>query len=413
MITDRIRLASFLATAAAASLAAACSGSGEPADGVEVRDSAGVVLVHSSRPRWEGGDEWSIASEPDLVIGERKGEGPYLLHLTGRAHRLPNGGVLITQRAADELRLFDSTGRHVRSMGGTGDGPGEFRSVATTCLRGDTVSAYDVARGRLTAYTLDGELVGSRPLTPLDEAQRLRLPVWFSSFADCDRLGRPNNPMADRSGHTTFAYWRLELDDLSLDTVTVVEWRDAPGRNHAREEGGPLLFWSFPRAVAGDSTVYVSDDAAFHVEEFARDGRLLRRFGRAYDPVPITDDDIARYHAFQLGQRVAHTDPSALRQAQESARYADSWRAHTQMVVDAAGNLWLRHFVRPWEEPAEDVWTVYDPDGVWLGEVRTPSALWVTEIGDDYVLGVWRDELDVESVRLFRLTKPRGEKGGG
>ena len=48
---------------------------------------------------------------------------------------------------------------------------------------------------------------------------------------------------------------------------------------------------------------------------------------------------------------------------------------------------------------------VFDPDGIWLGTVATPRGLRVTEIGTDYVVGVWRDELDVEYIRVYDLEK--------
>ena len=37
---------------------------------------------------------------------------------------------------------------------------------------------------------------------------------------------------------------------------------------------------------------------------------------------------------------------------------------------------------------------------------RSDSAgIPIVEIGDDYILGVWRDELDVEYVRMYGLEK--------
>jgi hypothetical protein len=50
-------------------------------------------------------------------------------------------------------------------------------------------------------------------------------------------------------------------------------------------------------------------------------------------------------------------------------------------------------------------WTVFDPEGRMLGTVATPARFRVFEIGTDYVLGVWADDMDVEHVRLFTLEK--------
>ena len=50
-------------------------------------------------------------------------------------------------------------------------------------------------------------------------------------------------------------------------------------------------------------------------------------------------------------------------------------------------------------------WTVFDSQGVMLGVVQTPPAFLVYQIGADFVLGSWSDELDVEHVRLYELIK--------
>ena len=78
--------------------------------------------------------------------------------------------------------------------------------------------------------------------------------------------------------------------------------------------------------------------------------------------------------------------------------------------LDAAGNLWVEPYVVPGAESPP--FEVYDPEGVWLGSVAMPPglrrssssspSLW---IGEDYVLGVWVDELEVEYVRLYELVK--------
>jgi hypothetical protein len=47
-----------------------------------------------------------------------------------------------------------------------------------------------------------------------------------------------------------------------------------------------------------------------------------------------------------------------------------------------------------------------DPDGRWLGEITFPERFVLTDVGFDYVLGWWRDDLGVESVRLYDLIKP-------
>lgn len=70
---------------------------------------------------------------------------------------------------------------------------------------------------------------------------------------------------------------------------------------------------------------------------------------------------------------------------------------------DRVGNLWVAEY-RVLDEPSR--WQIFDPSGRWLGELTLPDGGRITEIGDDYVLGVWRDEAEVETVRLYGLRKP-------
>jgi hypothetical protein len=41
-----------------------------------------------------------------------------------------------------------------------------------------------------------------------------------------------------------------------------------------------------------------------------------------------------------------------------------------------------------------------------LGSVALPDRFRPTQIGSDFVLGVWSDDLDVQHVRMYRLDKP-------
>ena len=51
---------------------------------------------------------------------------------------------------------------------------------------------------------------------------------------------------------------------------------------------------------------------------------------------------------------------------------------------------------------------MFDPEGRLLGSVQMPERFRPTHIGADFVLGVARDEMDVERVRLYTLEKGEG-----
>lgn len=70
------------------------------------------------------------------------------------------------------------------------------------------------------------------------------------------------------------------------------------------------------------------------------------------------------------------------------------------MRVSPQGHLWVR---QPGESGGPVDWIVYDLEARPIGRVTTPAGFEIHEIGRDYVLGVGRDEMDVEYVELYAL----------
>jgi len=78
---------------------------------------------------------------------------------------------------------------------------------------------------------------------------------------------------------------------------------------------------------------------------------------------------------------------------------------YTRLVLDRAGNLWVELAPVHWAAPKPVDYLVFDPDGGFLGAVTLPP-IDVLEIGDDYIMGVYRDEMEVEYLRLHTIFKP-------
>jgi hypothetical protein len=77
--------------------------------------------------------------------------------------------------------------------------------------------------------------------------------------------------------------------------------------------------------------------------------------------------------------------------------------AYNGAVADLEGNLWVRDYQA--DGTTVSTWALFDPDGVFLGTVEIPPDLRVRQIGSDYILGTWKDDLDVAYVRMHRLVK--------
>ena len=87
---------------------------------------------------------------------------------------------------------------------------------------------------------------------------------------------------------------------------------------------------------------------------------------------------------------------------------AETFPAFDLIMADALGNLWVQEYHLPGEDRTNPLWTVFDPEGRVLGFVETPAGLRIFEIGADYILGRATDDLGVEYVQVWSLSRSGG-----
>jgi hypothetical protein len=135
-------------------------------------------------------------------------------------------------------------------------------------------------------------------------------------------------------------------------------------------------------------------------------GRLIRIVRPvAPPPVEVTDAEIAARKALLI-----ENAPPQLR-AEHERIYADMPAPPTHPPFVAAylgddGTIWIL-LEAPTPNADEQPALVYAADGELLGGARLPTALSVTEISRERVVGVWQDSLGIESVRAFAVVETR------
>ena len=389
-------------------LSSACDGA--PETPVVTRDSAGVAITLSNAPDWAPEAAWRIGTDPELVVGGIAGQRPYEFTTAGDARILDNGRLLVTHCSnPPELRVYASDGGFVRNLAGRGAGPGQCNFILRTWMASDTVLVYDPSMARITYLDLHG---GGVRMLDLDAAGigdvEAGGPLWISRLADGHLLGRPNNPgpVTDGRARVPLPYVRLDPDGMTVDTIV-----EAPGTEHvvqglgtSQEDDRAVLFSPFTHARAHGVNVYLADSEGFWIEEVEQDGTLLRRFGRAWEPVAI-GRAFRRDYREQRVEAAPATRRAAVRREMARAVFADHFPAHDgELMIDPGDHLWVGHLVTPGEP--DRVWSVFHPDGRWLGEVHVPGPLRITDIGTDYVVGIWRDADGVQTIRRYPLIRP-------
>jgi len=125
--------------------------------GTTVRDSGGVRIVDNARPAWSARTAWTLSAAPVLTIGTTAGGEAHFGRIAG-ATRLRDGRIVVAERASLQLRTFDSTGRHLRTVGGKGQGPGEFSDIGVMMrLPGDSLAVESMRYSSI--FAPNGEFV--------------------------------------------------------------------------------------------------------------------------------------------------------------------------------------------------------------------------------------------------------------
>jgi hypothetical protein len=72
------------------------------------------------------------------------------------------------------------------------------------------------------------------------------------------------------------------------------------------------------------------------------------------------------------------------------------------ILVDGYDRIWVRDSHA--DDTAPTAWNVYGFDGSPLARVTTPAGFEMQHIGEDFLLGRTHDEMNVEHIRLYRLS---------
>lgn len=309
------------------------------------------------------------------------------------------GRIYVADWLLPDVVVLGPDGRHVRSIGRRGSGPGEFQRVSSVqVLPGDSVLVFDRGLRRVTVFPPSG---GEAAYTIGLHAKRLpmlpmavmRVPgsellvAWYSAPYTAQAFGPDGSRPLDVLRVLT-AQGEVERDSLllfpSAEQLVV--------RSRGRLSVGPHPFGreAYVRVLAGDRLVYAwNDSIGFKI--VGLDGRLIARLGEPHGWLEVTAEELR-----QLETEVPPHAVEVLRAAEPK-----TWPALQGMVVDDLNRVWLG--VRTRGEQTE--WAAYTLDGHYIGSALLPRELALHAIRWPRAYGVIVDELDVPTIVIYELSE--------
>ena len=357
-----------------------------------------------------GAQTWPLSPRPTISIGDDTSGEPatpeYEFNRISNLRRLSDGRILVTM--GPDIRYYSAQGKYLSKAGGRGRGPGEFQYIQDLyVLRGDTLLALNF-RNKVW-LTADGKYVRQETMM-LDPLMK---DGWFSEgavllpngnlLAPQYRQETPQNPPPVGLHRPVLRYAILDFATNAVTPlITAGGIRQITG---ARLGGGVAQAFS-PHAqhAIGRDLVYVGDNDTTFVSVFTLDGKAVRTMTVADKAIPVTSAHLDEYRQSVLEMIGAN--------ASRREQFERSWDAITKpkrfpywgtALVDQLGNLWVSAPSTGMTAPT--TWSVFNRNGRRIASVTVPKGFTPKDIGPDYILGVMRDDLGVETIRMYSLER--------
>ncbi|MGD8495721.1 MAG: 6-bladed beta-propeller [Gemmatimonadales bacterium] len=390
----------------------ACGGEGSSSSAAPAftrTDSAGVTLAVTTyaEPVPEVG--WTIDDASQIRYGESGGD-EVLFQWIRNATRLPDGRVVALDGRSSELYVFSATGELKATAGGEGDGPSELkRPSGVQVIGGDTIVVFDTSHRRLSLFDTNGGFLDEERLEAAgsgEDAPRLVVYGMIDAVGDTVTLRSDGYYMSSSTSMDEDYVFESPTLRYATDGTLVDEVAEPMGVRFYKTPDGPRtrLFENMRRIEGRDGLVYIGDWDRYEVRVYQPPQGLIRIERLERPRRPVTDELMEQFRAAVVEQI---DDPERRRRILEEfldkSPVADSMSWVGSLIPDALGNVWVTEFGLPGSDSAAV--GVFSAEGEWLGHVRGLPGFRPLEIGADYILGVFTDELDVPHLVSYDLVR--------
>jgi hypothetical protein len=362
-----------------------------------------IVVTNPATGIWDSATAWRVVEE--VRIGTLEGDGPDLFGEVTAVETDVEGRIYVLEGQAQELRVFGRDGRHVRSVGRKGGGPGEFaQPIGLAWSPAGDLWIPDPQNTRISVVDTAGNFVRSYHM-----AGGWVIQPWPGGF---DTRGAFYNfvPAPSASGFE-IKIVRYDTSLTALDTLAPPRWTgpenyfelvspDGRSRMRSSVPFSPGLDWE----LAPDGGFWFVLTGPYELYRVTGQEDTVRKVTKPFERIPVTGEDVdsALVGLEWFTRQGGKVDRSRIPSVKPAIR---------QLFVADDGHVW----VAPMTANREDegyTFDIFEPEGRYLGPLRLPFALSgypSPVIRGDVLVGVTRDELEVPYVVRARIVKPRGE----
>ncbi|MFZ2054671.1 MAG: 6-bladed beta-propeller [Candidatus Aminicenantales bacterium] len=346
---------------------------------IEVVD--GVQTVKNPEEPVYSGDVLSL--EEDLSIGTSEGEEEYVFSRIGGLDVDDNGNIYAIDSSSAHVRVFDSNGQYLRTIGRKGQGPGEMVMPGFVQVTSqDEIAVYDYQTQRLVFFSPDGTYQKQV------SSARMRYPVMPI------RLDSHGNIV----GYQVMAPPPIGgLDIAKYDPdykLLFVIAKEEPNREHKEREfdlAKPGLVY----AVSPNDSILWGNSIVYELHVLSPEGKPIRIIQKKCDRLPMTAGFREKYEKELAG----------LLASGGTLRFPDRFPAFLDFSVDEKDWLWVRTYERLEGEEEYYSFDIFDAEGKYLARVPIRVSLNQKSVWkNDALYTIETGKEGYQMIKRFRVT---------
>ncbi len=350
----------------------------------KIRTVDGVTVVsNGKKPIRVKEQPASFSLQEELVIGQADDPEKSFSEVTALAVD-DRGMVFVLDFKDQKVKVFDSTGRYIHSIGKPGQGPGELGMATGLLFNADgMLLVEDATNRRLAVFKPTGEFVKN-----ISFSEKLGL-VNMVMDNQGNILGRELGVEQDKA-KMSYEIKKYDPEFKPLFTLDKIELPvPIPGSGKKVN-----LFETFPVYQFGpEGRIYYGRNLTYEIKMFSPEGKHLRTISRDYDRVKITQQDID-----EIMERVSGAISGI--NVKDMYSFPDFFPPVQSFILDEQGRIYVRTYMKG-KNKGEHWIDVFDPEGRFIAQFISRADLRLIRNGLAYGIEVLEDGFQV--IKRYKL----------
>jgi hypothetical protein len=339
-----------------------------------IEEVDGIIVVKNPKKPMYG--EGVFSMEEDLTLGEKEGREEYMFS------RIiidvdDNENIYILDVKASNIRVFDKNGKHLKTFGKIGQGPGEFQKpidfIQITPQR--ELAVYDLPSRHFIFFSLEGkylrQLSGARIGGVL---AKVKIDTCRNFVVR--RLGGPPSIELHK--------YNANLEPL----LTIFKEEEKPSPRGELNVLKPYLYFE----ITKDNNIVWGFSDKYELQVLNPEGELERRITKDYKPVKINEKEKEI-----IRERYARLATLGMSYKLNFPKYFPPFES---LTIDDKGRIFIGTY-----EKTEDGWEyhdVFDAEGRYIVRVPLQATPYIWKKNRMY--SIYRDEEGYRFVKRYKVT---------